>query len=240
MSEVFVALARACRSLMHPRMFLLMIWPMLLSVTIWVVAGIFFGAHAWNWLFNYMNHSPVAEWTSQWFSFAPVAMGAAWIVIVILFFPLIMVTASLIVGIFGMPAMVDHVASRDYPALERKRGGSITAMTVNAFYALIVFLVLSLLSLPLWFVPLLWPVLPVLLFAYFNQRMFRFDALGEHASDEEMRRIFDEQGSSMFVLAILLSLLAHVPILGFFAPVLAGLAFIHFGLASLEILRRQP
>lgn len=239
MSNVFVALARACGSLLHPRMFLLMIWPMLLSVMIWTLAGIFFGGRIVQWLSDYLNNSPVAEWTSSWFPFAPIAMGAAWLAILILFVPLVMVTTSLIIGIFGMPAMVDHVAGRDYAALERKRGGSIAAMTVNAFYALIVFLALSLLSLPLWLVPLLWPVLPVLLFAYFNQRMFRFDALGEHASDEEMKRIFSEHGSSMFLLAILLSLLAHVPILGFFVPVLAGLAFIHFGLGRLEELRRS-
>ena len=110
-------------------------------------------------------------------------------------------------------------------------------MTANALWALLVFLVLSAISLPLWFVPLLWPVLPVLLFAYFNQRMFRFDALSEHASKEEMKTVFTLHGRDMFLLAIVLSLIAHIPIVGFFTPVLAGLAFIHFSLDKLAELR---
>jgi hypothetical protein len=110
-------------------------------------------------------------------------------------------------------------------------------MTFNALAALLIFLALSLISLPLWFVPVLWPVLPVLLLAYFNQRMFRFDALAEHADKDEMRRVCAAYGRDMFLLAILLSIVAHIPIIGFFTPVLAGLAFVHYGLARLSELR---
>jgi len=191
-----------------------------------------------EWVQTYLNQSYVAQWTSQWFSFAPVAAALGWLALFVLFVPLVLITASLIIGIFGMTAMVNHVAARDYPDLERKHGGSIAAMTANAFFALIVFLVLSVLTLPFWFIPLLWPVIPVLLFAYFNQRMFRFDALAEHASDDEMRQILSSHGGSIFILAIVLSLIAHVPIVGFFTPVLAGLSFIHFCLARLRELRR--
>jgi uncharacterized protein involved in cysteine biosynthesis len=89
-------------------------------------------------------------------------------------------------------------------------------------------------------VPLFWPVLPVLLFAYFNQRVFRYDAVGEHASADEMRELFRRHGMSMYLLGIVLSLLAHIPVIGFFIPVIAGLAFIHYCLERLAELRRSP
>jgi CysZ protein len=236
--QVVTALLDAIRSMAHPRMMLLMIWPLTLAGVLWFVFAIFFGAMTVSWLQEYLSDSMVAQWTSQWVDFAWVAGALGWLAVVILYFPLVLVTASLIIGIFGMPQMVDHVASRRYPDLERKRGNGIVAMTVNAFFALFIFLLLSLLSLPLWFVPVLWPVIPILLFAYFNQRMFRFDALAEHASKEEMRDVSSRHGGEMFLLAILLSLLAHVPILGFFTPVISGLAFIHYGLARLAEARK--
>jgi uncharacterized protein involved in cysteine biosynthesis len=134
--------------------------------------------------------------------------------------------------------MVDHVARNYYPALVRQQGGSIAGMVGNAFAALAIFLLLSVISLPLWFIPLLWPVLPVLLLAYFNQRMFRYDALAEHANRDEMRTVFKRQSGAMYGLAIILALVAQIPLIGFFTPVIAGLAFIHFELAHLEKLRQ--
>ncbi|HKO87357.1 MAG TPA: EI24 domain-containing protein [Burkholderiales bacterium] len=237
MTDIFVAFARGFGSLFHPRMLWLMIWPMVVSVVLWAAALWLFSGQIIQWLQEYFNISPLATWTSQWFSFAAVSGALAWLLLLLLFVPLVLVTASLIIGIFGMSTMANHVAEREYPTLVRKHGGSIGAMAVNAFYALFIFLVLSIVSLPLWFIPFLWPVLPVLLFAYFNQRMFRFDALAEHASKEEMRTIFSRYSGRMFILAIMLSLVAHIPILGFFTPVLAGLAYIHFGLARLAELR---
>ena len=237
MGDIFVAMGRAFGSLLHPRMLMLMIWPMAVAALLWLVVAFFFGASTVQWLQNYLNKSAVAEWTSQWFSFAPVAAFLGWFALLVLFVPLVLITASLIVGIFGMASMVNHVAERDYPTLERKHGGSIAAMTINALFALIVFLLLSLLSLPLWFVPLLWPVIPILLFAYFNQRMFRFDALAEHASREEMKALSAKHGRDMVLLAIVLSVIAHIPVVGFFTPVLAGLAFIHYCLDKLAVLR---
>ena len=147
-------------------------------------------------------------------------------------------TATVIIGVVAMPAMVKHVAAADYPALERRHGGTFAGSVWNAVAALVVFVVLSLLSLPLWFVPLFWPILPVLLFAYLNQRVFRYDAVAEHASGDEMRELFRRYGKHLYLLGIILSLIAHIPLVGFFIPVIAGLAFIHYSLDRLGDLRR--
>jgi len=238
MTEIVKALVRAFASMLHPRMILLMIWPLALALLVWTVAAVAFGAQTVRWLQGQLATSSVAQWVSQWFPFEPVAAVLGWVALLILFVPLVIVTASFIIGVFGMPTMVDHVARNYYPALVRQHGGSIPGMVVNAFVALLIFLLLSALTLPLWFIPVLWPILPVLLLAYFNQRMFRYDALAEHANQSEMQAVFGQYGAAMYGLAVVLALVAQIPLVGFFTPVIAGLAFIHFGLAQLEKLRR--
>lgn len=238
MTEIAKALVRALASTLHPRMILLMIWPLALALLFWGVIALLFGAQTVAWLEGQIATSAVAQWVSQWVPFEPVAAVLGWAALLILFVPLVIVTASFIVGVFGMTIMVEHVERNYYPELRREQGGSIAGMTVNAFVALGVFVLLSLVTLPLWFIPLLWPVLPVLLLGYFNQRMFRYDAVSEHATPEEMRLLFKRHNAAMYGLAIILALIAQIPLVGFFIPVIAGLAFIHYGLAQLERMRR--
>jgi CysZ protein len=237
MSDITRALARAAASLAHPKMLFLMIWPIAVALALWTVIAVLFGAQTLVWLQGYLTQSAVGVWVSTWFPFDVIATVLAWVALVVLFIPLVLVTATLIIGVISMPMMVNHVAASDYPGLERKHGGTFSGSVWNALVALVVFVVLSLLSLPLWFVPLMWPVLPVLLFAYLNQRVFRYDAVAEHGSPEEMREIFRGNGWSLYLLGILLALIAHIPLVGFFIPVIAGLAFIHYCLDRLARLR---
>ena len=240
MTEITRALARAFASLAHPQMLFLMIWPIALALIPWTVLAIVFGAQTVAWLQGYLTDSAVGAWASKWFPFDVIAAVLSWVALLVLFVPLVLVTATLIIGVVAMPTMVNHVAATHYPTLERRRGGTFAGSVWNAVVALVVFLVFSLLLLPLWFVPLFWPVLPVLLFAYFNQRVFRYDAVAEHASADEMRELFRRHGKSLYLLGIVLSLLAHIPVIGFFIPVVAGLAFIHYLLERVADLRRSP
>ncbi len=239
MNDIARALARAFASLAHPKMLFLMIWPIAIALALWTILAVIFGAQTVAWLQGYLTTSAVGVWASAWFPFNVIAAVLSWVALLVLFFPLVLVTATLLISVFSMPAMVTHVAAADYPNLERRRGGTFGGSICNAGVALAVFLVLSLLSLPLWFVPLFWPVLPVLLFAYLNQRVFRYDALAEHGSVEELREIFRRYGKPLYGLGIVCSLIAHIPVVGFFIPVIAGLAFIHYCLERLAELRRS-
>jgi hypothetical protein len=94
-------------------------------------------------------------------------------------------------------------------------------------------------TLPLWLIPLLWPVLPIALFGYFNQRVFRYDALAEHGSAAEIAEIVRRRRGELFLLGVALALIGHIPLIGFFMPVYGGLVFIHYGLARLGELRSE-
>ena len=98
---------------------------------------------------------------------------------------------------------------------------------------------LGILTLPLWLLPPLWPLIPVAIFGWGNQRLLRYDALAEHADRTEMARIFRERRGGLYLLGLQLALLAYVPVLGFFAPVVFGLAFIYYLLGALQAARRH-
>jgi uncharacterized protein involved in cysteine biosynthesis len=240
MSEISNALIKALASLLHPRMLLLMIWPVLIALLLWLGLAFAFGSQAAAWLQAHFEQAAAIAWAVTVWPLSLLAARLAWILLVLLFIPLVLITAVLIIGVFGMPVMVGLVAERAYPGLERRQGGTFAGSLWNAVVTLVWFVLLVLLSLPLWFLPLLWPVLPIVLFAYLNQRVFRYDALYEHATGWEMATLIRRHRSELFLLGVAVALFGLIPLLGLLAPVYGGLAFIHYCLARLAQLRDEP
>ena len=237
---MLLALARAFVSLLHPRMLWLMVWPVLAALLVWSLLAFAFWGQAAHWINLELQSWGLVQWMMTIAPLAFIVAHLAWVVLVVAFIPLVLVTATLLIGIFAMPAMVEHVANTSYPGLARLRGGTFAGSLWNSLVAVVVFLVLSALTLPLWVVPPLWPVLPVLLFAYLNMRVFRYDALADHASAIEMKTLFRRHGGELFGMGVVIALLGHVPVFGFFVGVYGALAFIHLCLARLQALRGEP
>jgi CysZ protein len=232
------ALLRAAGSLVHPRMLWLMLWPVLIALILWSTVAFFL----LGWLI-----ARLAERLEQFFrgalffielNFADWALIAAKVLLYLAFVPLVYMTALVILGVFGMPIMVDHVASRSYPGLERRNGGGFLGSAWNGVVALLGMLVLAVATLPLWLVPPLWPLIPLVVMGWANQRLLRYDALAEHADAEERRAIFKERRGGLYMLGFLLALAAYVPLVGFFVPAFFALGFIHYLLDALAGARR--
>jgi len=234
------SLIRGFISLLHPRMLALMLWPMLVALALWIGLALAFWGRAVAAIDLLLRGTPVVEFM---FAIAPLAVIAAqlgWILLALLFVPLVLLTTTVIVGLFAVPAIVAHVAERDYPQLARRQGGGVIGSAWNALVALLWFALLVALSLPLWAVPPLWPVLPFLLLGYLNYRMFAYDALAEHASAEELKEILRRDRAPLLLLGLAVALAGHIPLAGLFAPVYGGLAFTHYALARLQALRSAP
>ena len=240
MSEISTALLRALASLLHPRMLLLMLWPVAIALALWLGLAYAFWSQAAAWLQLQLQQSALVAWAIGVWPLTLLATHLAWILLVLLFVPLVLVTAVLIIGVFAMPAMVGHVAGRSYPQLVRRAGGGFAGSAWNSVMALAWLSLFALLSVPLWLFPPLWPLLSVLLFGYLNQRVFRYDALAEHASGWEMQTLMRRHRGELFLLGVALALCGMIPVFGFFAPVYSGLAFIHYCLARLTQLRDEP
>lgn len=240
MSSIANSLLYALANILHPRMIWLMIWPLVIALGIWGTLAIVFWTQIAltlaEWLQSGLAYAPyIGDW-----DFTTATLFAAKLLILLMLVPLIQLTALLILSIFGMPSMVEHVASRSYPRLERRQGGSLAGSVWNSSIGLLGLAGLGLASIPFWIFPPLWPLIPVAILGWVNQRVLRYDALAEHASAEEMRRLFSNRWGGLYVMGLILALAAYIPLLGFFAPVLLGLSFIHYLLAALEEQRGAP
>ncbi|HVL36498.1 MAG TPA: EI24 domain-containing protein [Burkholderiales bacterium] len=224
-------------NVLHPRMLWLMVWPMLVALAVWLTAALFLWMRLAFWLAEQLRRwmEPAAGLVRL--EVGEAALIAAHVALFLLFVPLVYLTALFLLGLFGMQKMVDHVAARSFPGLERRRGGGVAGSGLNGAVALLGMLGLFAASLPLWLLPPLWPLIPLAIFTWVNQRLLRYDALAEHADAEEMARIFRAHRRSLYVLGLLLALMAYVPLVGLVAPVVFGLAFIRYLLGALQASR---
>ncbi len=238
MQDVIAAFSRAARNLFEPRIVALVFVPMVGSILLWTVLAWIF----WDWwtggIAGAIGSTTVAGWLKGW--------GAAWLVdstsallVVIAIMPAIYVTALVITEIVAMPVIVRFVGERYHPTLARAAGGTIAGSLANAATGIGVFALLWIVTLPLWLTGIGALLAPLLTSAYLNQRMFRYDALAEHASREERARVVRAARGDLFALGILLSLLLYVPLVNLVVPVLSGLAFTHLCLARLAAARKQ-
>ncbi|HWN30247.1 MAG TPA: EI24 domain-containing protein [Burkholderiales bacterium] len=225
-------------SLFHPKILGLTLLPVLLAFFLWG------GLTWWFWqdwvtgVNQLLAQTPVDEYLLRheihW-----LAASVTTVLLILLLFPVILVTALLVTSVLAMPVMVKHVGTRDFPRLEQKHGGTVLGSVCNALVATVIFILLWMVTLPLWLFGLPAVALPVLLSAYLSQRLFRYDALAEHASPEEFKRILERAGARLYLLGVILALIQLVPLLNLFSPVYIGLAYIHFCLAELQRIRSE-
>ena len=234
--SLFLALV----SLFNRQMLWLMIWPVLVALAIWGIAGLLFWVRTAVWIAAQLGDLMQNMTAYVPFDFTGVMLFTAHVMLILLFVPLVYLTALLILGMFGMDAMVDHVAGRHYPDLARRQGGSTAGSVFNSAMALVGMVVLFLVTLPLLIIPPLWALVPVAVMGWVNQKVLRYDAVSAHATAHEMRDFFSKRGATLYAMGLVLALFAYIPVIGLFAPMLFALAFIHFGLASLREMRGAP
>ena len=236
METVFNALSKALRDLREPRVLALALVPPLAAVAVWLALAWSFADDWARWVADRIATTPWLTWVGDW-GLASIFVWAGAIAAFALLIPVMLVTAVLVTEFLAMPVIVPLVGERHFPRLERRRGGTVAGSVWNAVTSIALFAALWLLSLPLWLTGIGAVVLPALISALFNQRVFRYDALAEHASAEEYRAVLREAGGRLYALGLALAALYYIPIVNLLVPVLSGLAFTHLCLAELARLR---
>lgn len=239
--DVLTAFGRAVRSIRQPAIFLHLIWPTLVALAIWIVIAWLFWDQFSVWIVRLFQDFP---WLQQYISrseaSAAVALVAVKVFLWLLLVPLVYATALLVVATIALPFILERVAGREYADLEQRRGGSVRGSIANASMAALLFLIGGLVTLPLWIIPGMSVVLPLLLSAYLNQRAYRYDALMQHADSTEMQALIAGEKRGLYLVGVGAGLLAYVPFVNILAPAFAGLAFVHYCLEALRRHRRGP
>jgi len=236
MSPIFEALARGFRDLFQFRVLVIIIWPVAVAALLWATVGVVFWDTFSGWLASGLAYIGIQPWLDglepRW-----IAMTVMVLLHLIMFVPLVFMTALVLTALFAMPALIRLVEERYYPELKRESGGSMAGNLLNALLAVLIFAAIWLVTLPLWLVGV-GVVIPFIAAAYLNQRLFRYDALAEHASSDEMRALFARYQSSWWGLGLVTGFVQFIPFLNLLAPVFTALVFIHFGLGRLAKLRQ--
>ena len=233
---VLSALAAALRDLREPRILAVVLLPPLGALAVWGTLAWLYWDDWGAWVSALATGTGAGRWLEE--------AGAGWLLrslaalgLLALLVPAILITTMVIAELAAMPVIVAWVGERYYAALEKKAGGTLAGSALNAAAGIAVFTVLWLVTLPLWLTGIAAFVLPPLLSAWLNQRLFRYDALSEHASAAEYRALAAAARGRLYVLGLALAVLYYIPVVNLAAPVLSGLAFTHFCLAELARLR---
>jgi len=229
LADVVLALMRSFASLRRGRIWLYVLAPALFSLVLWVALAVWGLGLLVEWLLGNPPMTILIGWGVAWLA-TVLAYTGAWMAI----FAGAYLTASLLAAIVIMPLMLKQLAETDYRDVAPMGKDSFTAAAVNSVFASILFIVGWLLTLPLWIIPGLSLILPLLLMAWLNRRTFAYDALSMHATDVEWQTLRGQHKGPMFMLGLTMALLAHLPIVGLLVPALAALAFVHFGLETLR------
>jgi len=225
---VYRALARAIPIVFGARILAVVFLPLVAAVVFWAVVGWF----AWEPLAHWLGTALLGG-DSGWSLFAAGAFAA-----LLLMFAA-MLSALVAVALLAMPVIVAAVADRDFSALVKRRGGTLAGSLVNAMVAIALFLPLWLLALFLLALPPIYVAASLLLNAWLNQRLFRYDALALHAGRDESLAVIRGARGRLFMLGLALAPLSLIPLVNLFAPIYAGIAFTWLCLDELAALRAR-
>jgi CysZ protein len=232
MADVMLALMRTLASLRQGKVWGYVLLPAVFSMLLSIGLAFWALGALVEQMLDYPPMTLLVSWGMIWLAHILAYLGG-WMAI----FAFAYLCASLLAAIFILPLLLKHLANTEYGDVAPMGADSFVAATVNSLWATVLFIIGWVLTLPLWLIPGLSLLLPMLLMAGLNRRTFAYDALSMHATDDEWREIRRQKKHPMFMLGLSMALLAHVPLIGLLVPALAALSFVHFGLEALRCSR---
>ena len=215
MNDIFRSFGRALVSQLHPRMLMLTVLPFVLATALW--GGLFW----WGWdpimgaMRSFLESSVLTSWiysALDWFGLQSMRAVVAPLFVAALAVPLVIASMLLFISLFSVPAVVRHL-ERSYPDLAKERGGSILGSVFQSLGSTVVFLVLVLVTLPLWLLPLFFALIPPVLWGWLTYRVMTYDALADHASTEERKTLMRRHRVPLLTMGVVVGLLGSAPTL---------------------------
>jgi hypothetical protein len=188
MRAVLVSYGRALAAQLSGKILLLSFIPFMLSLALWG-ALLYFGMQPLidtvQSLFEQHGGYRASGDMLSMFGMGMLKTVAVPLLAMLLLLPLMILTSLLFMGLAAMPAVARYVGTRQFPALEMKQGGSLLGSLALNLGTLLLFLLLWLLTLPLYFFPPVALVAQVALWGWMTARVMSYDALAAYASEPE-------------------------------------------------------
>ena len=255
---------RAAAYCLHPKLIFGSLAPVLLAGAAVFGLGWLYWEPALDAVRQVLDQWTLSEATFQWLD--SLGMGGlralvAPLVVVAVAVPAVVVLSLLLVALLMTPVIINMVAARRFPTLERRHGaGGFQTAFWSLTFTLVALFVMAL-SLPLWLVPPMALVLPPLIWGWLTYRVFAFEVLAAHASADERRRLLKDHRGPLFAMGVVSGYMGAAPTLVWaasaFALALAPLLlvvsvwlytlvfafsaawFAHYALAALQKVRNE-
>lgn len=237
MPQVFLALIKSLHSFVRPGLWRYLVVPPLVAGGVWLFAAVMWLGTLIDWLRAETPlawfASTLANWHLGWVA-SFLAFVGAWMILLAAAY----LVAVIIAGVWALPAMVAQLAATEYADVSPRGRDSLLLSVGVTTRATALYLLGWLITLPIWIVPGMAVVHSFFWLAYLNRATFAFDALAVHASADEWQRLKTRHGGRFWVLGLIAAGLAHLPLIGLFAPALAAMSFVHYGFEALRAERR--
>jgi hypothetical protein len=205
---------RAVAYCLHPRIIGLSLLPLAVMIVLAAGLGYFYLDAALQtvflWLESYGWIKTLAEWL-QGLGLGGLKNALAPLLLLVAITPLLVTVALFLVSLLMTPAVVKLVSRRRFPGLERKHGASFLASAAWSLGSTLLAMIAMVVSIPLWLIAPLILVLPPLIWGWLTYRVMAFDALSDHASADERRRVFREHRGRLLAMGIATGYLGAAP-----------------------------
>lgn len=244
MIRILQVLFRAFLDLFRPRFLALVLLPPVVSLLFWgLLAWVFWSqllAVSQTWSQKFLFNQEIPAWVLEWFAVTPegVTTFLAGMMVVLLIIPLTYLSSVLLTSLIVMPVVLKYMGLV-FPDLEKKGSSAFVASTGNLVKCSVIYLILWLLTLPLWAIPGMSFAIPLLLNGWLNYRLFVSDSLGEYADSNEIRMLLKRRKVDFLLFGVIVSALLLFPPLFFVVPIYAALGFTRFALLELQDLRKN-
>ncbi len=229
MKQMFDSFWRATAYCLHPRVIGLSFLPLVLMAVLSFGLGYFFWDGAVEAVRASLDGSAVLNTLWGWFEqvgLASLKTVLAPLIVIFAVTPVIVVLSLLVVAVLMTPTLVALVSERRFPALDRKKGGSLWVGLLWSLGSTLLAVVALVVSIPLWLVPPLILILPPLIWGWLTYRVMAFDALADHASADERREIMRRHRGSLLGMGIVSGYLGAAPSLVWASGAVFAAAFV--------------
>lgn len=229
MSDLIRSLGLALVGTMHPKMLWLSFRPFLIVSIFWGVVIWLIWSPALEMLRTFLTASIFTSWIQSGLEYVGFDEARAWIAplfLVILLIPIIAISLLVFIAFSTVPAVVDSVAKQKaYEGIMRIKGGSFIGSFFYTLWSALICLALVMLTLPVWWIPPLFAILPPLLWGWLTMRLMAYDVLLDHATPDERNQLLEEHRWTLLGMGVVAGMIGAVPTFFWATSVLALVLF---------------
>jgi hypothetical protein len=214
LQEVMRSWARALAAQFRFKIILLSLIPLVISLCLWG------GLMAWRMqaLFDFIQsyfseHNGFSSASTVLNSLGLLALKTVIVPLLAMWalLPLMIMSCLVFVGILVMPTIARHVGLRDYPALEKRQGGSFFGSLMFSLGSLFLFVFACVATLPLIFIPPVYVLVQPLLWGWLTYRIMSYDALASFADLEERKALVATHRPALLLIGLIAGWVGSLP-----------------------------